>query len=697
VDAPAWDSSLWADANEGDAVGSGDAPPAGDSGPWSDADSGDAIVSDDGTPAGEAGAAETGGLYLCGAPPGVAHDDAGATQIISNIGSESTYLGGNVGGVWRNGDRLVASQGQTWSLWDLTTRALVSAGTGTLVGFGGPVFLVEVDGINPSYSFEARSLSDGSLQGSIGITASEGLTSGPPPSGLATDGSYFWVATGYYDSSFNPVYVLRTWSPTGTPLATRLGNYVSASIAAVPGELRIANGPAGSVIEHVSAATGASSSSPPFSATFRTWFADGSRFVAAVGTTHLFVYDDAATKLSLFSVASVGVLPGNVGGGGDYVFNRSDSGQGTDVYQIGGNGQAVAHYSDFGAPFWSNSTLALPAGSDALTVVRLDASLATATYPLPHVLEAPASGFQYRGLSAFAADANGDFAVGSALGSLYFQGTSRAPSASGMLGCGSVVSVAGSTEGTGVVATASGNLFVVDVPTSTVRADLGIAADEVALSGDGKTLALLERANDAGAVALDILALPAGSVLHTFTGAPAPLSFSLSQDGTTLARRLPNETDVTDLSGTNSLLTIAGALPVSPALSPSGKYVAAPEGAFPPSTQLFAQGTLVSAMNGTAIGWTDDNHLLVQLSPYRSTPGPSTLYDNQGNVLAMPALPILTAFSAITATTIYSRDDGNLYDVTTGSLVSRTSLPGGVVAGARILAPEGPALVGKTY
>jgi hypothetical protein len=691
-DAASADGGPAGDAGPGDAApGEASAGDAGrDSGTTADASASDAQATSDGPQGGDGGGtgAEggTGAVYLCGSPPPSATpDDAGATQIIANIGSQGSPY---VNGVWRSGDRLLASQ-VDWTLWDLSTRALVASGPGAVTALAGGVFLVEIgtDPIYQHYTYELRAVSDGSLMATEPLTTNTGGYGAPPPSGIATDGSYFWLDYGYLDASFVQHYVLQTFSLAGVPIVTWPGNYTHASIVAVPGELRVAFGPAGNtVIEHVSATTPGSTTSPPFSGTFQRWFADGSRFVSTVGTTNLFVYDASATKLALFAVPTLGQLAADFGGGGDFVFNHVD-GKGTDVYQIGGNGQPAASYAS--GPAWSGSTLFFGPSNDVLTVVQLGSTLASTSVTLPHPI-----GY----VAAFGADSGGDFGVASSRGSLYFQGTSQSPSASGMLGCGNVVSLAGSTAGTAAVAMASGNLFVVDVPSSAVKADLGIAADEVALSADGKTLGVLEASDVTGARKLDIVALPGGAIQHTFTGTAVPLDFSLSADGTTLARRFASATDVTDPSGTTSLLTITGALGKPPALSPSGKYVAATVlGNQTASTNLYANGTLVNAMNGDAFGWADDNHVFVQLPPFRGTAGATTIYDNRGNSLATPAFPIVTGLSPVNATTIYVSDDGNLYDLTTAKVIASTSLPGGVVAGARVLALEGASLVSKAY
>jgi hypothetical protein len=663
-----------------------------DAGLGPDAHAGDAASSGDGSSAGEGGAA-----YLCGSPPSGGTDDAGATQIIANMGSVGTTQGGLVDGVWRTGNRVLVSQVGAWALWDVTVKAMVTSGTGFVHGLAGSVFLVgstgPYDTTSATYPLEARDLTTGDVVGSLALPVAGGVV---PQSGLATDGSYFWVAYEAWDAQHaNVLPYLGTWSATAAPMTTRAGNYLagSPSIVAVPGELRIGNGPAGvTVIEHVDAVKGTSTTSAPFSGTFQKWFTDGARFLATAGTTNLLVYDAAATKLGLFAI-TFGGMAASMGGYGDYFYNAGDVTQGTDIYQVGGNGQPTAHYGY--APLWAGTAAAFyttAVGHGPLTVVQMAPSLPTTTLTLPPLASA----------STFAADPNGDFAVGGAAGSLYFHGTSKDATAGGMLGCGAVTAIAGSASGTGVVATADGNLFVVDVPTATVRADLGIAADALALSSDGKTLAVKEHdpKSNPGVTpeTLDIVSLPGGTIQRSFTGAAAPVDFTLSADGTTLARRLPTETDVTDVTGTSTLLTITDALVISPALSPSGQSVAATSSVNGNvSTRLYVKGTLSGAVSGPAIGWADDGHLVVQLAPFRGTAGATTVYDGQGNVLATPAFPILTGFSPVTATTLYSRDDGNVYDVMTAAVVSKTGLPGGVVAGSRVLALEGPALVSKPH
>jgi hypothetical protein len=572
---------------------------------------------------------------------------------------------------------------------------------------GGNIFLTyQLSSSSATEPIEIHSMLDGSLLGSLpGMIVYAG-----PSFGVATDGSYVWGAT---------TSALATWKPNGTPLMTRPGAYVTfnmtSAIVGAPGELRIGNGPAGaSVIEHVNATTGASTTTAPFSGGFQSWFPDGTRFVSNAGGMNLFVYDANAMRLALFPVSQAGG-----GGAGDFVVN------GSQLFQVDGNGQPVAGVTAnnvSGDIVWSLS----PTGGDTITASLLGAQLTTRTLPVPSALYGllglewtpNAVPLQTGVWLSAAGDSAGPFTLSNNAASMYFVGTSTSSSASGMLGCGEVLGMAGSAAGTAVVATTSGNLFVIDVPTGVVRADLGIAADVVALSEDGKTLALATRV-DPGTqnVSAMVVSLPGGAPVSSFTyqaspplGGTPPYLFGvgLSRDGSTLVRVVGlasggREADVTDLSGSISKSTISDPMNLlvsTPLLSPSGAYVAATSGMFDSpltySTRLYAQGKLVNAVNGTAIGWTDDNHLLVQVQNpmLRQPTAQSTLYDNQGNVLATPKLPLISSIDALGPTTALA-SDGNIYDLTTGAVVK--AVAGGVVAGSHVLSVAGASLVATPY
>jgi hypothetical protein len=645
-------------------------------------------------------------FYLCGSPPGSAPSEAGSTAIVPNVGMSTIGLEQvSVGrGLWQSGDRLISTEsGGGWTLWDIPSRMQIVSGPGTVFDNAGSTFVVLT-----SSQVEIRSIVDASLQGTFDPGSHLKF-------GLAVDGSYVWGAS---------TTDVATWSPKGSPLMTHPGAYASppgfgqgASIVGVPSELRIGGGPAGAgVIEHVGATTGTSTSTPPFSGTFQTWFHDGSRFLSAAGSTNLFVFDASATRLALFAVHSVGTI----GGGGNYVFNFVDSSRGLDLYEIGGNGLPAAHYDTVGGPFWSGNTVAFPgdtvlpkADTSSITILQLGTQLTPSTYPLPPLARAP--------IQALADDSNGRFSVGTQYGVVYVHGTSKDPSQVLTLGCGQVRALSGSTSGTAVVAT-GGNLFVIDVPSGIVTEDLGLLADRVELSNDGKTLAVADAPPTSDLyTGLGIVALPAGTATYFFpySGDPsdpnALVDFGMSGGATMLVRTFGGcvtqdcrTTDVSDLSGATKILTFPGPTPggggaaqfhLTPQLSPNGAYLAASDWTMPShaSTRLYAKGVLENAVDGSAVGWTDDNHLLVQNHP-NSTVLSTTLYDNQGNVLATPSLPYVTAFDAISPTTILSHDDSNIYDVTTGAVLSKTGLPAGsVIAGKFVLSVVGHALVATPY
>jgi len=109
---------------------------------------------------------------------------------------------------------------------------------------------------------------------------------------------------------------------------------------------------------------------------------------------------------------------------------------------------------------------------------------------------------------------------------------------------------------------------------------------------------------------------------------------------------------VTDLSGAVDILDDTGYSP-TPRLSPSGTHIAMTDLERSPSstTNLYQSSTLVNAIPGYAVGWIDENDLLVQsykpaacvacLTPaydHSTIYGIYGIYGIDGSVVASPSL-----------------------------------------------------------
>jgi hypothetical protein len=649
--------------------------------------------------------------YPCGATPGGPPGDAGPTTLLPFAGAR-----GDFGLLFRSGDRVVQQVPQSgqyqsgWALWDVAAERQIKLAQSTSLLYGmfaaGGTFVVEyVDA-------EIHSMADGSLLGTIPATA---------VSGLAFDGTYLWKAskTG-----------LQTWSLTGTPLANRAGDYSTASIFAAPGKLEIGNGPlaGGKVIEYVDATTGASTVTPPLVGAFGLWFADGSHFTSTLSTT-TFVYTPDAKQVAQYD-GSAGAV---IGGWGQRLLAHTS-------VNLQGNG--FVHVIDLDAPdgaasaqFYTDNAMQVgrlvPLILSNTEVVDggwtgicnggapgcprrfelLDLVTMSLTSPPMLVYDVGDSSF-YMPLKPFAADPNGLWVATGFLGSLQYYGTTASPTHAGQLGCGQILSVRGSASGKAAVGTASGQTLVIDVPSAHVDEVLHSAPNTyVALSADGKTLGTLTNWAERGFLEpsvppLNIVDVPTGTVRYSLTGDLD--DFSLSVDGTTLGRaETGGARIVSDVSGQNVLITDTSAQnsywygyfapKMAPLISPSNVYVAINDWGSGMSL-LYKQGKLYNSVQGAAVGWVNDNMLLAMVG---GPPAVMQIYDNQANLLGKPPLPPIDSFDVVQGTHILSRNDGKIYDVSTGAVIQSPSatpeIGGATVAGSFILSVVNQALIATPH
>jgi hypothetical protein len=618
--------------------------------------------------------------YACGSAPGMAPSDAGPTTILPSLGHQAS-----IGALYRSGDRVLAGEWQTfgaqqipagWILWDVPTGRQVGADTsGMVVALAGGRFLTQQSGIY------VHAVSDGSLQASINVGTNTKF-------GLATDGSYVWAVS---------TTALTTWSPTAMQQATHPGDYSRASLFAGPNGILVGAGPAGAnVIETVSPTTGASTTGPSFSGTFDTWFLDGAHFISTASSI-IHVYTASAQLVETLGLSS----PSQLGGNADYFYN---SGSTLDVYALGGGPQPVASYTprQGGLLFSGDYVADIGQDSNTGTIVHLtSAKITTAPFTLP-----------YRLVTAFAADASGLWAVGNEAGAIHYEGSLQSPTQAGNLGCGAANLLGGSAAGYAAVATGAGDVLLINVVTGTVEHHLALPATGLQMSADGRTLAVwfsswnppFSETFTASSNDLDVIDVPGGMVTGTFsygpsnvTGKPTLLRASMSLGGTRLGRVLqassaqgvltPIERLITDRTGVTVVVDDSRMLdflpPVlAPQFSPSGDYAAlsdADSNALP-STRIYAKGMPVTTVNGLAVGWVDENQLLVSEwvpTQWNGTMySQSKIYDHDGNLVASPTLPQIDAFEAISSTRIFSRSDATIYDLPTGAVVKKTGLPG---------------------
>jgi hypothetical protein len=640
----------------------------------------------------------------CGSPAAPAVGDGGDAGDGGNITLIADLGSGPVTGLWRVGDRVLSTDRWRWILWDVSTQKQLANGTWSsgsptgIVGAAGSMFVVQ----NVS-QVELRSLTDGSLTGTVTGTAS----------GLSTDGSYVWSAT---------ASGLLAWSPDGTQILDLAGYYGSAKIYAGPTVLRIAGGPGnGSFIEDVAIPQGTSTiTTASFSGSFAAWFADGTHFLTTIASNVL-VYDATATRIDTVAVSSLSEL----GGWGNYFWNfgasSSTAGWGDlSVYGFGGpdgGGNLVASAGSISSILAVGGGFlgVLPYGEPTIQLVDLtgatDAGATVTSYPVPYAYNL-----------AMGIDPNGLWATGNEIGAIYYQGASTSASASGHLGCGEVLAVGGSASGKAAVSMASGDLFVVNVPAGQFLYDFPFTAGKVALSADGNTLAAstshytYQYVPSTWTSTFELYDLAQGTFTNPLSS-QSVYDFNMNTQATRLgwtSGAYANQEVVTDLTDTTTFISEMSSglnfnsvyitASVAPALSPSGTHVAISEGApgnF--TTLIYDAGVLVNSVPGLAIGWADDNDLLVQVWTWINNHstivfGSMNMYDNQGNQPASGvSLPRIDSFDIVGPSRIYSPNDGCIYDLTSGAC-TRVSGGGGAVAGAYVVAPGVPnALVATPY
>jgi hypothetical protein len=588
----------------------------------------------------------------CGAPfvvPG-----GSGTTTMTSLGPQAW-----VDFLWQDADRVLAfdEAGQSY-LWDTTTGAQMGTpipspappnGLGVVVGMAGGILALQA-----GPQLQLLSTKDLSLLGTVPTppippAPSPTLPASPRPFGLAYDGSYLWTAT----SS-----TLAAWSTSGAILATRAGNYTTATIFAAPGQLQIAGGPAGAnVVEIVPLSGGSPTISAPFSGTFAAWFVDGTHFLTTVTNSTLFVYTAAGESVQIVTSSYIG----EVGGGGYYFWDNDGA------HELADGATTVVPGSHL-LRIWGWS-------DHSITIADLaQKPLAPVTVAIP--FGSPVS---------FAYDPQGDWVVGSPEGDVYFHGTTSDATRAGALGCGTVTAITGSPSGAIALTTTSGGSMVIDVATAETL--LRLPSSQMVLSDDGTTFAALSSG------VLDVLTPPSWATEYSY-GTPATLSaFTLSRNEVVLVR-VSNGSQrlMTDLAGATTIYSDAsGNIPL---LSPSGmSWVdVLPDqcsDCFPQreTTRFYVGGTLMNAVADGAIGWLDDSRVVAQsqsVPPNGSIVTKTTVYDPLGHVLASPPLPPMSGFTVVGPNAILSASDNNVYDATSGGLVATTGIPptsGGYVPG----------------
>ena len=591
-----------------------------------------------------------------------------------------------------------------WVLWDYATARIIANGDSPMCGshlsncsddhvyltgdLAGPTTV-----IGTTTGLEVRASADGRILAAIPVSFSWWR--------LATDGSY--VCAG------SPTG-LSVWSPSGNLLLSRTGDYSRSISFAAPGELRIALGAAGpNVVETISLATGTSSISPPFQGQFHSWFIDGERFLTNIATT-VWTYSKVGVQQDLTSLPTIWNLTGQ---GAWFWTHPVGFKAALEIYAVGASASPTASYSSSNPAMPSGKVLGLMTADNELTVIDLaGSSVSDASFALP-----------YDAYSSFAATSRTQWVIAATDRILDGRSLSTTPR---YFGLGMVPSIAGSNARI-AVATHGGILYF-DAQTKAPEGTIDFSSSKVALSSDGTILAAAGAWPDYGSPnqtdPTRILSLPSGTETYTWPYAPVTGRVWLSGSGTALGQLLQSSNgtgytftrQVTAPNGgpviwSDSFDTDTTAIPL-PApirLSPDGTLIAvATSGEPAPSTgtNIFKNGNLVAAVPGWAVGWIDNDRLLV--NSYTSDPrhvsivyyAGCSIYDASGAKLASPALPELQEIQTVTADQVYSPKLNQILSLTTGAPTWTSANPStgvGAVAGSRVVFVSGARVLAEPY
>jgi hypothetical protein len=603
----------------------------------------------------------------------------------------------------------------SWILWDYKAGTILASGDAGLGGanvqgfssiyaptksaMAGPALAIGIPG-----GIEVLSASDGHLLSTIvspgfSYNRDGGLIEADAWQ-LASDGSYISIET----QSGLFVYL-----PTGQLLFSRPGNYLlgsnsssswpAPSIFAAPGQVQVANGPAGpdqNVIETISVPSGVSTLSPQFQGPFNSWFTDGGSFIAggqiysnggllegALPSGGPPCYKEPCPPLPQF------------GGTGNWVWmwTIGQPPSNLSIYPIGSTTPVLTVAMTNGNVVPSAATLGVYGTGSLLKVIDLSgAAPAETDYTVPSPINnaSPHDALEF----PFAAMSSSKWVTGFSNG-LVLDGASLLSNAPRYFGIGSALSIAGSTANT-AIATGIGQILYFDPANTTSEGSVSLTSRKVALSSDGTVLATSSQDK----TLLQIESLPSGTVNDSYSY-PAQASpgllfdFTLSGSGATLAQAMDWQDPNTGLSKCSVQVSPVSGSPIlwsstfsafyedlcGPILlSPDGTLIAVNDDTVAVSNivTIYQGGHQVTTVPGSAVGWIDNGRLLV--NQYTQTAnGPvysgCTIYSSTGTVLATPALPELGSIQTVTSDTVYAPNRNAIYSLTTGQTTWTSPYP----------------------
>lgn len=605
-----------------------------------------------------------------------------AASVLLDLGHYAT-----IAGLQTNGSQVLSEDlfGH-WVLWDYSSGNSIVSGDGAETTDSNGISLAgQIAAVSTAQGLQIYSVTDGNKRATI--PASSWYR-------LASDGSY--IATG-------SATALTVWTPDGQQQFARTGDYHGASAFAAPGQVQVAQGAMGAnVIETITVPSGNSSVSPAFSGTFFNWFKDGQRFLSNQGNT-VWVYSNAGAQQSIQTLPTISQL----GGEGNWIWIMTSVNTGSSfdytlqVYAIGSSSPSQTF--DVGTldnVVSSGTTLGIfSEGPAQISIVDLSGSAPTKTDYAIQPVAMPV---------AYAATTSAKWLVGNTTGVIL-----DGPSISTQPRYFSYGEATSITSGGSAVAiaTASGQIVLYDMTVGAKIGTIDFPAGKVILSADGSVLAAAPSGGPWFQYVPDrtlrFYSIPSLTLLNSISSqcctdnVPYLADFSFSGSGTTVGQVL--ETDIPPTNPLNSYTyslsdvisgptgtptTTLGANGRVPLLSPDGTLAAvgsvSGQGGSIQTTNIFKNGALVSAVDGLAVGWVDNNNLLAQKltrdkNGFAQLSGTSIYSAAGATVWTLPATALPVLLPAIDNTTMLTPlsppqfpTSSSVYDESTNAIYSLT-------------------------
>ena len=253
------------------------------------------------------------------------------------------------------------------------------------------------------------------------------------------------------------------------------------------------------------------------------------------------------------------------------------------------------------------------------------------------------------------------------------------------------------------MATASGSIFYLAADTLQLQGEIEFPSGKVQLSASGSVLAAWansEFAQYATDRTLKVFSLPSETLLaewlHTLPNDNL-WDFTLSLSGDVIGQVTgpstgPSTASVTLLDGTPVWTSTVGVGPdIRPIrLSPNDQMIAMADGASVTSTSsnIYSGATLTNSLLGHALGWVDDNQILLNRHGPSGYLGVDLRTAAGQYTAALIPLPLLSEAQVVSPTSIYSPRQNAIYSLINGSLLWNSSTPHGLqgaVAGTNVV------------